>query len=121
MQGQTAVARLEEIYERNTRFLRDRFEAYVNGGAFTTRVRPTMTSNCTWMCPHTTRSATPAGRCRCRPARRPAAGPGTSAAGGRACRVLDESARAELRAAHGELGLGGREVQRNLLGVRRCT
>ena len=27
-----AVARLEEIYERNTRFLRDRFEAYVNGG-----------------------------------------------------------------------------------------
>jgi len=34
-----AVARLEEIYERNTRFLRDRFEAYVNGGAFTTRVR----------------------------------------------------------------------------------
>jgi AMP nucleosidase len=34
-----AVARLEEIYERNTRFLRDRFEAYVNGGALTTRVR----------------------------------------------------------------------------------
>lgn len=34
-----AVARLEEIYERNTRFLRDRFEAYVNGGTFTTRVR----------------------------------------------------------------------------------
>ena len=34
-----AVARLEEIYERNTRFLRDRFEAYVNGGVFTTRVR----------------------------------------------------------------------------------
>jgi AMP nucleosidase len=34
-----AVARLEEIYERNTRFLRDRFEAYVNGGAFTMRVR----------------------------------------------------------------------------------
>ena len=34
-----AAARLEEIYERNTRFLRDRFEAYVNGGAFTTRVR----------------------------------------------------------------------------------
>ena len=32
-----AVTRLEEIYERNTRFLRDRFEAYVNGGAFTTR------------------------------------------------------------------------------------
>ena len=34
-----AVARIEEIYERNTQFLRDRFEAYVNGGAFTTRVR----------------------------------------------------------------------------------
>jgi AMP nucleosidase len=34
-----AVARLEEIYERNTQFLRDRFEAYVNGGAITTRVR----------------------------------------------------------------------------------
>lgn len=34
-----AVARLEEIYERNTRFLRDRFEAYVNGGVFATRVR----------------------------------------------------------------------------------
>src|SRR5689334_13696462 len=34
-----AVARLEEIYERNTRFLRERFESYVNGRAFTTRVR----------------------------------------------------------------------------------
>ncbi|MBR0949240.1 AMP nucleosidase [Bradyrhizobium canariense] len=34
-----AVARLEEIYERNTKFLRDRFEAYVNGEAITTRVR----------------------------------------------------------------------------------
>src|SRR2546430_10049800 len=34
-----AVARLEEIYERNTQFLRDRFETYVNGGTFTTRVR----------------------------------------------------------------------------------
>src|SRR6478672_7208460 len=34
-----AVARLEEIYERNTRFLRDRFEAYVNGGTLTSRVR----------------------------------------------------------------------------------
>ncbi|WOH69822.1 AMP nucleosidase [Bradyrhizobium sp. BWA-3-5] len=34
-----AVARIEEIYERNTRFLRDRFEAYVNGGTFATRVR----------------------------------------------------------------------------------
>jgi AMP nucleosidase len=34
-----AVTRLEEIYERNARFLRDRFEAYVNGGAVATRVR----------------------------------------------------------------------------------
>ncbi|SFI93384.1 AMP nucleosidase [Bradyrhizobium sp. Gha] len=34
-----AVARLEEIYERNTKFLRDRFEAYVAGEAITTRVR----------------------------------------------------------------------------------
>lgn len=34
-----AVARLEEIYERNTRFLRGRFEAYVGGEAITTRVR----------------------------------------------------------------------------------
>jgi len=34
-----AVARLEEIYERNTKFLRDHFEAYVNGAALTTRVR----------------------------------------------------------------------------------
>ncbi|WP_164937978.1 AMP nucleosidase [Bradyrhizobium guangxiense] len=34
-----AVARLEEIYERNTKFLRDRFEAYVGGEAITTRVR----------------------------------------------------------------------------------
>ncbi|EHR00533.1 AMP nucleosidase [Bradyrhizobium sp. WSM471] len=34
-----AVSRLEEIYERNTKFLRDRFEAYVNGEAITTRVR----------------------------------------------------------------------------------
>ncbi|KWV60542.1 AMP nucleosidase [Bradyrhizobium macuxiense] len=34
-----AVSRLEEIYERNTQFLRDRFEAYVNGVSFTTRVR----------------------------------------------------------------------------------
>ncbi|MBI5263516.1 MAG: AMP nucleosidase [Bradyrhizobium sp.] len=36
-----AVDRLEEIYERNTQFLRDRFEAYANGEAFTTRVRAT--------------------------------------------------------------------------------
>lgn len=34
-----AVSRLEEIYERNSRFLRDRFEAYVNGTALTTPVR----------------------------------------------------------------------------------
>ena len=34
-----AVARLEEIYDRNTKFLRDRFEAYVGGEAITTRVR----------------------------------------------------------------------------------
>jgi AMP nucleosidase len=36
-----AVARLDDIYERNTRFLRDRFEAYANGEVFTTRVRAT--------------------------------------------------------------------------------
>jgi AMP nucleosidase len=35
----TAVARLEEIYERNTRFLRDRFEAHVGGEKIATRVR----------------------------------------------------------------------------------
>ena len=35
----TAVARLDEIYDRNTRFLSDRFEAYVNGKPLTTRVR----------------------------------------------------------------------------------
>jgi AMP nucleosidase len=34
-----AVARLEEIYERNTRFLRDRFEAFANGEALAKRVR----------------------------------------------------------------------------------
>jgi AMP nucleosidase len=36
-----AVARLEEIYERNTKFLRERFEAYVNGAAISMRVRAT--------------------------------------------------------------------------------
>ena len=36
-----AVARLDEIYERNTDFLRDCFEAYVNGESITTRVRAT--------------------------------------------------------------------------------
>jgi AMP nucleosidase len=35
----SAVDRLEEIYERNTRFLRDHFEAYANGRALATRVR----------------------------------------------------------------------------------
>ncbi len=40
-----AVARLEEIYERNTRFLRDRFEAYVNGGALTS-ARASLLSVC---------------------------------------------------------------------------
>ena len=34
-----AVDRLEEIYERNTKFLRDRFEAYAHGGALSARVR----------------------------------------------------------------------------------
>jgi AMP nucleosidase len=34
-----AVGRLEELYEQNTRFLRDRFEAYANGELFGTRVR----------------------------------------------------------------------------------
>jgi AMP nucleosidase len=34
-----AVARLEEIYERNTQFLRDRFEAYANGQVVGTRLR----------------------------------------------------------------------------------
>ena len=36
-----AVARLDEIYDRNTRFLRDRFEAYIHGERLTTRVRAT--------------------------------------------------------------------------------
>jgi AMP nucleosidase len=35
-----AVARLEEIYERNTKFLRDRFEAYVSGEAITACTKP---------------------------------------------------------------------------------
>jgi AMP nucleosidase len=34
-----AVSRLEEIYERNTEFLRDRFEAYAGGEVAGTRVR----------------------------------------------------------------------------------
>ena len=37
----TAVARLEEIYERNTCFLRDRFATYVNGEPLRGRVRAT--------------------------------------------------------------------------------
>jgi len=36
-----AVARLDEIYQRNTGFLRDRFGAYANGEAIGTRVRAT--------------------------------------------------------------------------------
>ena len=36
-----AVGRLWEIYERNTRFLRDRFEEFANGETFTKRVRAT--------------------------------------------------------------------------------
>jgi len=36
-----AVGRLEEIYERNTHFLRDRFEAYVNGEPPPSHVRAT--------------------------------------------------------------------------------
>lgn len=36
-----AVGRLEEIYQRNTQFLRDRFEAYINGAVLTARVRAT--------------------------------------------------------------------------------
>ena len=39
--AKAAVARLEEIYERNTRFLRDHFEAYVSGAVLSTRVRAT--------------------------------------------------------------------------------
>src|SRR3954465_12886250 len=34
-----AIRRLEEIYERNTRFLRDHFEAYISGEALGARVR----------------------------------------------------------------------------------
>src|SRR5262249_21723881 len=37
--ARSAIGRLEEIYERNTQFLWDRFEAYLNGEAFMTRVR----------------------------------------------------------------------------------
>jgi AMP nucleosidase len=36
-----AVARLDEIYERNTGFLRDCFQAYANGEMLTSRVRAT--------------------------------------------------------------------------------
>ena len=35
------LARLEEIYERNTAFLRERFEAYLRGEPPATRVRAT--------------------------------------------------------------------------------
>jgi hypothetical protein len=34
-----AVGRLEEIYERNTQFLRDHFKAYAGGEELATRVR----------------------------------------------------------------------------------
>src|SRR6185437_1392297 len=34
-----AVARLEQIYERNAKYLRDHFEAYVNGAPLAARVR----------------------------------------------------------------------------------
>jgi AMP nucleosidase len=34
-----AVGRIEEIYQRNTQFLRDRFEAYINGQSLAARVR----------------------------------------------------------------------------------
>jgi len=37
----SAVSRLEEIYERNSRFLRKRFEAFVSGEPLTSRVRAT--------------------------------------------------------------------------------
>ena len=36
-----AADRLDEIYERNTGFLRDRFRAYASGEPITTRVRAT--------------------------------------------------------------------------------
>jgi AMP nucleosidase len=36
-----AVARLDEIYQRNTAFLRDHFEAYANGAAPAARIRAT--------------------------------------------------------------------------------
>src|SRR5215468_7415144 len=36
-----AVVRLHDIYERNAGFLRDRFDAYANGEALTTRARAT--------------------------------------------------------------------------------
>jgi AMP nucleosidase len=36
-----AVSRLQEIYERNTRFLRNRFEAFANGETPTMHVRAT--------------------------------------------------------------------------------
>ena len=36
-----AVARLDEVYLRNTRFLRDRFATYVSGEPLGTRVRAT--------------------------------------------------------------------------------
>jgi AMP nucleosidase len=40
-EASAAVARIAEIYQRNTGFLRDRFEAYARGEALETRVRAT--------------------------------------------------------------------------------
>jgi len=37
--AEAAVGRLDELYEQNTQFLRDRFEAYANGDLLGTRVR----------------------------------------------------------------------------------
>jgi len=37
--AEAAVGRLDELYEQNTQFLRDRFEAYANGELLGTRVR----------------------------------------------------------------------------------
>jgi AMP nucleosidase len=39
LDASAAVGRIERIYERNTAFLRDRFEAYVRGEPLATRVR----------------------------------------------------------------------------------
>jgi AMP nucleosidase len=41
MDAAAAVARLDQIYERNTAFLRERCEAYLRGEALPARVRAT--------------------------------------------------------------------------------